>query len=113
MTISGINSSPGSGFCEQGMTRLRGIAAFLLLTTLLVAGQAGAALHALQHHAGTQQGEVCLTCVTITQPGAASVDSPIAIDLEPPHASHDSIPAPAYQSRHVLVARQRGPPTPL
>jgi len=95
------------------MTRLRGITAFLLLTTLLVAGQAGAALHALQHHAGTPQGQVCSTCVTVAQLGAASVDNPIAENLEPPSVSHDSVAVPASRSRHVLVARQRGPPTPL
>ena len=113
MTISGINSSPGNGSYEQGMTRLGGITAFLLLTTLLVAGQAGAALHALQRHAGVPQSEVCSTCVMVAQLGAVSVDNSVAVDLEPPSVSHDSFIAPAYQSRHTLVARQRGPPAPL
>ena len=62
------------------MTRPHGVNVFVLLTLLLVAGQAGAALHALQHHAGYPQGEVCSTCVTVAQLGAASVDNPIAIE---------------------------------
>ena len=95
------------------MARSRGVTVFLLLTALLVAGQAGAALHALQHHVGVPQGEVCSTCVTVAQLGAASVDNPIAERLEPPSAPHDSIVAPACRSQHIFVARQRGPPAPL
>ena len=95
------------------MTRLGGITAFLLLTTLLVAGQTGAALHALQRHAGVPQGEVCSTCVMVAELGAASVDNPIAEDLEPPSVPHDSIIAPVCPSPHAFIARQRGPPAPL
>jgi len=87
--------------------------AFLLLATLLVAGQAGAPLHALQRHAGVPQGEVCSTCVMVAQLGAVSVDNPVAVDIEPPSAPHYSFIAPVYRSRHTLVARQRGPPAPL
>jgi len=87
--------------------------AFFLLTALLVAGQAGAVLHAFEHDAGIPQGKVCATCVTASQLGVASIDNAVTVDLKPPSVPHDSVAAPTCRSRHVLVARQRGPPTPL
>ena len=95
------------------MTRLRGITAFLLLTTLLVAGQVGATLHAFEHDVGAPPGKVCLTCVTGAQLGAASVDNSVVENLEQPSASHGNVAVSSCESRHVLVARQRGPPAPL
>jgi len=94
------------------MARLRGITAFLL-TTLLVAGQVGATLHAFEHDAGAPAGKVCSTCVTGAQLGAASVDNPVVENLEPPSASHGNVAVPSFESRRVFVARQRGPPAPL
>ena len=98
------------------MIRLCGVSRLLpnlLLAVLLIAGQAGAALHAFEHDPGAPQIKVCSTCITAAQLGAASVDSPVARDLEPPSASYSSVTVAACHSRHVLVARQRGPPAPL
>jgi len=95
------------------MTRLRGITVFLLLTTLLVAGQVGAALHAFEHDVGAPPGKVCSTCVTGAQLGAAAADNPVDEILEPPPASHGNVTVPSFESRHDFVARQRGPPAAL
>jgi hypothetical protein len=51
--------------------------------------------------------------VTVAQLGAASLDNPIAIDLERTSTSHPRVAAPACRLPHMFVARQRGPPTPL
>lgn len=84
-----------------------------MLAALLIAAQLGATVHAFEHDPGAPQSKPCSACVTATQLAAALVDAhtTAAVDSScfPP-----TINLPArFDSTDVVVARQRGPPTPL
>ena len=85
----------------------------LLLATILVAAQWGALVHAFEHDIGTPQSQVCTTCVAASQLGFACIDTSVPMESMPSYQVLHADFVKKIQSTHTLVARQRGPPTPL
>ena len=85
----------------------------LLLTAFLVAAQWGALVHALEHDVGTPQNQVCTTCVAASQLVSACVDTSVTMESVSPYFVRNTESTKDIKPIHALVARQRGPPTPL
>lgn len=85
----------------------------LVLATFLVAAQWGALAHAFEHDVGTPQSQVCATCVAASQLGFACIDTPVPMQMARPYPVQNTGHAKGTDSIHVLVVRQRGPPSPL
>lgn len=100
---------------DEDMIRSRGEPGLfpgLLLAALLVGAQFAMVVHAFEHDVGAPQGKVCSTCLTAAQLGAASLDSPVATEIRPLPVAWVTAAVCGWTSRHVLTARQRGPPEP-
>jgi hypothetical protein len=82
----------------------------LSVCLLFLAGQAAAALHAFEHDAGPLPGKGCSTCVTASQIGAASVDTPSAEVRHPFRASFDILTETGHASAGIRAPKNRGPP---
>ena len=85
----------------------------LLLASVLIAAQWGALVHAFEHDIGAPQSQVCTTCVAASQLGFACIDTSAPMESMPPYLVQHADFVKDFQSTHALVARQRGPPTPL
>ena len=85
----------------------------LLLVILLIGAQSGALAHAFKHPADTLQLQTCAICVTASQLDLSCVDTPANADLVRCHACQAIAPVRTLESFHALLARQRGPPSPL
>lgn len=93
-------------------TRSR-LAPNLLLAASLIVAQWGALVHAFEHEAGAPQNQVCKTCVAASQLGAACLDTSLPTERLACYAEPNVDSAAGIKSHHSLVARQRGPPSPL
>jgi len=85
----------------------------LLMAAFLIAGQWSTLVHAFEHEAGTPQSQVCATCVAASQLGCACIDTAGDMPPAPSYAIMIAATEKEFKSVHTLVARQRGPPTPL
>lgn len=94
----------------NGRSRSKTLLPTLLVGLLLVAGQAAAALHAFEHDAGPLPGKGCSTCVTASQLGAASVDTPPAEVRHPFRAAFDILTETGHASAEIRAPKNRGPP---
>jgi len=83
----------------------------LLFAALLVLAQIESALHSIEHDPGTAQGNICATCVGVSQLASACVDTVHDTEIKPAVYRFEFKLTAAYQSIHECVVRQRGPPS--
>jgi hypothetical protein len=80
---------------------------------LLIAAQTGAIAHAYEHDPATSQDLTCSACVSAGNLLSGCVDSSVVEDLERYCSIHYAEQHTLPKTIHVLIVRQRGPPTTL
>ena len=95
-------------FCDK-----RALVPSVLLAFLLLAAQFAGLAHAYEHDASAPQNQTCTSCIAASQLASACVDIPATTDAEAPGLSRYTLQEIEFESPHVIVVRQRGPPASL
>lgn len=86
--------------------RFLGVALF----AILLLAQTASFAHTFEHDAGSVGDTACATCISLSQIGAATVDSGFETALETIKPVRRAASGSVNTSRDATVARQRGPP---
>lgn len=84
-----------------------------LLAIIFLAAQTGALAHAYEHDPGSPQAQVCSACIAGHSLGSACVESNAHMEFRQHNAGVSIKVAPAPDTIHLPLARQRAPPTRL
>ncbi len=85
----------------------------VLLAIIFFAAQTGALAHAYEHDLSRPQAQVCSTCVAGHSLSSACVASTAHIEFQHCNAGVSIERTPVPNTIHLLLARQRAPPTTL
>jgi len=85
----------------------------VLLAIIFLAVQTGALAHAFEHDPGSPQAQVCSICIAGHSLSSACVASTVHIEYQHCSAGVNIDRTPVPNTIHLLLARQRAPPTPL